>query len=106
MKSRTRWIVVGIGVAAFAVTGAGVAIANSSNDGPALSGSTLDQASKAALAYTGGGTVTEAEAGDQGAAYDVEVQKADGTTVDLRLDSSFHVYTEEHDGGSQADAGG
>ncbi len=60
-------------------------------------GRRLHQATQAALSYTGGGSVTEAEVGDQGAAYDVQVTTDDGTVVDLRLDSRFAVIGEEND---------
>ena len=33
----------------------------------------------------------ETETGDDGAAYDVEVRKADGSQVEVQLDADFHV---------------
>ena len=51
----------------------------------------LQRASSAALAYTGGGRVTEPEAGDEEGAYEVEVTRADGSQVDVHLDEDFNV---------------
>ena len=44
-----------------------------------------------------GRTVTEAEVGDDGAAYGVEVRKDDGTQVEVRLDETFSVIGSEID---------
>ncbi len=52
----------------------------------AITGSALDRASQAALKETGGGKVTETEAGDEESYYEVEVTKADGSQVDVQLD--------------------
>jgi hypothetical protein len=51
----------------------------------------------AALAATGGGTVLETEAGDDGAAYGVEIRLADGRQVEVNLDQSFKVTGQEAD---------
>ncbi len=66
----------------------------------ALTGATLEKATAAALAETGGGKVTEADtSGDEGAAYDVEVTMDDGTEVDVHLDKSFAVVAETDEEG-------
>jgi uncharacterized membrane protein YkoI len=68
------------------------------DDGAALTGATLDRASKAALAETGGGEVTGSERdSENGATYEVEVTKADGSQVDVRLDDAFKVIVAEPD---------
>ena len=92
MDKRTK---LGIGGAAAVVAiGAGsflgIAAATGGDDQP-LQGDAKDRAVAAALASTGGGTVTETETGDDGAAYDVEVRKADGSQVEVQLDADFHV---------------
>jgi len=71
----------------------------SSRDGgeQPLAGSTLEQATAAALQHTGGGTVTETETGDGGAAYGVEVRLADGSQVEVELDEGFNVIGQEAD---------
>ena len=60
----------------------------------------------AALAHTGGGKVTETEAGDEEGAYEVEVTMPDGGQVDVHLDKSFHGLNQSaDDDGSGDDAG-
>jgi uncharacterized membrane protein YkoI len=75
---------------------AGFAIAAGGDDEP-LTGSSLEQATAAALAHTGGGTVTETEVGDDGAAYSVEVRLADGRQFEVDLDESFDVIGQAND---------
>jgi uncharacterized membrane protein YkoI len=94
MQRRTRWIV-GAGVFAAVMLG-GVAAATGGDD-QELTGSTRDRAVEAALAATGGGTVLETEAGDDGAAYGVEIRLADGRQVEVNLDESFKVVGQEAD---------
>lgn len=95
MRRRTRWIA----AAGLAVAMAGV-VAAAATDGDSdreLPGSTRDRAVAAALAATGGGTVLETEAGDDGAAYGVEVRLADGRQVEVQLDQAFRVVGREAD---------
>jgi uncharacterized membrane protein YkoI len=85
-------------VVVVAAAGAGIAYsAASGDDDRALTGSTLQKASAAALRHTGGGTVIETEAGDDGAAYGVEVRLSDGRVVEVSLDSNFEVVGREAD---------
>ncbi len=95
MQRRTRWIV-GAGVFAVVMLG-GVAAAVGGDNDQELTGSTRDRAVEAALAATGGGTVLETEAGDDGAAYGVEIRLADGRQVEVNLDESFKVVGQEAD---------
>jgi uncharacterized membrane protein YkoI len=76
---------------------AGIAIAAGGDDEQPLTGKTLAQASASALRHTGGGTVTETETGDDGAAYEVEVRLANGRQVEVRLDANFAVLGQETD---------
>jgi hypothetical protein len=91
--------VVVIGVGSFF----GIAAATGGEDDQELTGSARDRAIEAALASTGGGKVLETEAGDDGAAYSVEVRRPDGTVVEVQLDSGFHVThsASDDDGGGQ-----
>jgi hypothetical protein len=85
-------------VLVLAAVSAGIAIAAAGGgDEQPLTGSTLDRATAAALEHTGGGTVTETESGDDGAAYGVEVRLADGSQVEVNLDENFKVIGEEAD---------
>ena len=79
------------------VLSAGLALAAAGGDEQPLTGSTLEKATSAALAHTGGGTVVETETGDDGAAYSVEVQLGDGSQVEVNLDESFEVIGSEAD---------
>jgi uncharacterized membrane protein YkoI len=86
---------------------AGIAIAAAGGDGEQpLTGPALEQAKAAALAHVGGGRVTEAEAGDDGAAYTVEVRRADGTQVEVALDASFKVMGQDADDDGPGDQEG
>ncbi|MCZ7529682.1 MAG: hypothetical protein M5U31_04675 [Acidimicrobiia bacterium] len=101
MKRRTKFTIAGV-AAAVAVVGAGtgIGVASSGGDDQPLVGTDLDQATAAALEHTGGGTVTETEIGDDGAAYGVEIQLGDGSQVEVNLDKDFQVI------GSAADDDG
>jgi hypothetical protein len=101
---RSTMLVLAVAGALVAVPG-GVALAagaGSTDDAP-LTGATLDRATAAALAHTGGGTVTETETGDDGAAYGVEVRLADGSQVEVNLDRDFAVVGQEADDDSGSD---
>jgi hypothetical protein len=78
---------------------AGIAVAAGAGGGDEapLTGSALDQATTAALEHTGGGTVIETEAGDDGAAYGVEIRLDDGSVVEVSLDENFQVIGDETD---------
>jgi uncharacterized membrane protein YkoI len=82
---------------------AGFAVAAGGDDDRPLTGTSLEKATAAALAHTGGGTVTETEVGDDGAAYGVEIRLADGRQVEVNLDESFVVVGQENDDDGSGD---
>src|SRR5215218_7690255 len=84
------WLTAGVLLVAFTVS-ASVAVAANVDDDERLTGTTLERASAAALAQTGGGAVIETEQGDDGAAYSVEVRTPDGAVVEVNLDEQFAV---------------
>lgn len=97
MQRRPKWIVGGVAtMAALGAAGAGIAAGGGGNGAP-LTDDRWEQAVAAALDYTGGGTVTETEVDDDGAAYEVEIRKPDGSQVEVQLDRNFAVT------GSQVD---
>ena len=96
MQRRTRWITAAGVAGALMVGGVAAAAADGDTD-QELTGSTRDRAVNAALAATGGGDVLETEAGDDGAAYGVEIRLADGRQVEVNLDQSFKVTGQEAD---------
>jgi hypothetical protein len=83
-----------VGVAALS---AGFAIAAGGDGDKPLTGTALDRATAAALAHAGGGTVTETEVGDDGAAYSVEIRGDDGKEIEVNLDEQFRVVSQEMD---------
>jgi uncharacterized membrane protein YkoI len=109
MRRRATMIAAGVAaVAALGLGGAAIANATKGDDGEALTGATLQRASAAALKATGGGHVTETEHdSEDGATYEVEVTKADGSAVDVRLDGSFKVVVVEgdHEENGDSDSG-
>jgi len=101
MRGSKRLYLVGglVAVLALSVIGAGVgiAVATGGDDDQPIAGTALDRATAAALEQTGGGTVTETEVGDDGAAYGVEVRLDDGSQVEVNLDENFNVIGQEAD---------
>lgn len=97
MNLKRVGIVTAVGAAAVAV-GAGIASAQP-DDGEAtpITGDALARASQAALAFTGGGTVTGTEVGDEESLYEVEVTLADGSQTDVQLDANFKVVGNKTD---------
>jgi hypothetical protein len=100
--TRKLAVVVALVVVAGAIS-AGFAVAAGGDDDRPLTGTSLEQATAAALAHTGGGTVTETEVGDDGAAYGVEIRLADGRQVEVNLDESFVVVGQENDDDASGD---
>ena len=64
-----------------------------------------DRAERAALAETGGGTVTGTEVDDEESKYEVEVTLPDGSQVDVQLDEDFGVVGTESDGADDESSG-
>ena len=120
----TRWIVIATALALIAALSAGIAIAaaDGSSEPKAAKASTVSddgrggddgtvpdedagKAATAALATTGGGTVTGVESDDDGAGYEGEVRKGDGSTVEVQLGKDFQARADagddDTDGGTQ-----
>ena len=94
-------------VATALVGGAAAAYAaTATDDGDvAVTGPEADRAIAAALAATGGGRANSVERDtENGATWEVEVTKPDGTTVDVRLDSALGVVVIEGDDDSTESA--
>ena len=84
-------------IATAILAGGAIAIAGNDSEG-GVTGPDADRATAAALDATGGGTANAVERDDEnGATWEVEVTKPDGTTVDVRLDSDFEVVVIEGD---------
>lgn len=92
--------ILAIGVAAFAVAAGGgaYAYAGGGDDGEGnATGPGADRARQAALTHLGGGTANEVERGDEEGAWEVEVTKSNGDTVDVHLDTSYKVLSVDGD---------
>lgn len=99
MERRHIIIVAGALVAAAAGVGIAGAVAagqGDDNEQP-IRGDALVHATEAALAHTGGGTVTETEVGDEDSLYEVEVTLESGRQVDVQLDENFEVVSADPD---------
>ncbi len=109
MKDKLKGIAIAVAAgAALATGGAAIARAAGGDDEASqkpISGGALDRASAAALEHTGGGSVTETEAGEEEGAYEVEVKREDGSSVDVHLDRDFKVLSQvgDEDRGSEQD---
>jgi uncharacterized membrane protein YkoI len=110
MNRRTT-IVVGAAAAAVVagLTAGGVAAAagSGSDDSPdvPITGDALTRASEAALAETGGGEVADTEVESDENGYEVEVNLADGSQVEVQLDGNFAVVgSSENEEGDDGDA--
>ena len=84
-----------------ALAGGGAAWATAGGEGGSATGPAADRASAAALAHVGGGKVTEVEReSESGGVWQVEIQRPDGSTVEVVLDAGYSVL------GAGADAEG
>jgi uncharacterized membrane protein YkoI len=89
---KKKTVIIGSAIAAVVVlggTGAAVAASGAMENDAQLTGTTLEKASKAALAETGEGRVTDSESDDGG--YEIEVTLDNGSAVDLWLNESYEV---------------
>lgn len=69
-----------------------------------VSGTDADRAKEAALRATGGGRANAVERdSEDGATWEVEVTKRDGSTVDVRLDENYDVVVIEPDSEAPGD---
>ncbi|MGH2774101.1 MAG: hypothetical protein ACRDJT_01530 [Actinomycetota bacterium] len=100
MNRRTKMTGAVAAVVVAGAVGTGVAVAGGGDDDAtevSITGDALDQASAAALEYTGEGRVTGTEEGDEESYYEVEVTLEDGGQVDVQLDRGFNVVGSEGD---------
>ena len=101
MRKRTLTICAGAAVlVALGLGGAAIAGAAGAFDDEtgSIAGAQADRARAAALGITRGGTVNAVELeAENGATYEVEVTRKDGTTVDVLLDKSFGLVAVDGD---------
>jgi uncharacterized membrane protein YkoI len=105
MKRNHKILLASAAATAVVVAGAGAALAGSDDDATdrPIEGPALQKAQDAALAETGGGTVTETEQGDEESLYEVEITLDNGDQVDVQLDEDFQVVGTKTESGEQDD---
>jgi uncharacterized membrane protein YkoI len=97
-----RYVIVGGSVLALAAAGAGTAIATGGDDEGGATGPGADRAKAAALELFPGGHANAVERdSENGATWEVEVRKADGSSVDVRLDQNYRLVVVESDSEDQ-----
>ena len=107
MTRRTKLIGAAIaGVLLAGGGGAALAIAGGDDSEGVVTGPAADRAKAAAQAALPGGRVNAVERdSEKGATWEVEVTKADGSTVDVRLDESYNVLLIDDDNEKTDDEG-
>jgi hypothetical protein len=97
MRRRTAVLAVAAGAAAVVAVG-GAAIASGDDGEGTVTGRQADEATAAALRLTDGGHANSVERdSEDGATWEVEVTRTDGTTVDVRLDEGYRLVVIEGD---------
>jgi hypothetical protein len=99
-----KYTIVGGSILALAAGGAGAAIAAGSGDegDNGAHGPGADAAKAAALNLIPGGHASAVERdSENGATWEVEVRKPDGSTVDVRLDQNYQLVVAEADSEDQ-----
>lgn len=88
-----------VGAGLVVASAAGVAVAAGGDDGDSsVTGPEADRAREAALKLTSGGTANSVERdSENGATWEVEVTRTDGSTVDVRLDEDYRLVVIEGD---------
>jgi uncharacterized membrane protein YkoI len=98
MDMKRKALLGGALAVALALGGVGAANAVGGDDDTQATGPGADKATAAALALIPGGTANAVERdGEDGATWEVEVAKPDGSTVDVRLDASYGKVVIEED---------
>ena len=96
MKKRMAGAIAAGVVAVTAFTGA-AAMASSNDQEGGATGPGADQARAAAIKETGGTVNAVERDGENGATWEVEVTRPDGSISDVRLDADFTVIVVETD---------
>jgi hypothetical protein len=94
-----RMLVIGVsGLLVAAGAGTGVAVAAGEDGEGTVTGPAAERAIAAALSATDGGRANSVERdSEDGAVWEVEVTRRDGTTVDVRLDRDLQLVVIEGD---------
>ena len=99
MRTTAKKTVAGVAaLAAFGLGGAAYVQASGEDGDRSVTGPDAAAAKAAALKITNGGQVNAVERdGEQGATWEVEVTRPDGSTVDVRLGRSYELVAVDGD---------
>ena len=104
MQAKAKILAGAVALVAAGAVGATAAVAGGDDGDGGVTGPEARRATAAALEVTGGGTANAVERDpENGATWEVEVTRPDGTTVDVRLDDRFRLVVVEED--SESDSG-
>jgi hypothetical protein len=108
MKLNRRIVAIAIGAVALAAGGVGIAYAVGSDE-EQVTGPAADKAKRAALDAVGGGKVLEVERqdGDGAGVYEVEVERPDGSQVEVHIDGDYQPAgsARDDDSGTESEDG-
>jgi hypothetical protein len=98
MQRKTKILVGAVALVLAGAAGTTAAVAGGDDGDGTVTGPQADPAVAAALEITGGGTANSVERdSEDGATWEVEVTRKDGTTVDVRLDEQLHLVVVDGD---------
>jgi hypothetical protein len=107
MKVNRKVLATGAAIAVLGAGGVGIAQAVGGDSDEQVTGPSAEKAKRAALEAVGGGTVTsvEREDGDGSGTFEVEVERADGSQVEVAIDDQFQSLgtAQDDDTGSGSD---
>jgi uncharacterized membrane protein YkoI len=98
MTRARKLLIAGAAVVAVSAGGVGIAQAVGGDSEEQVSGPEADRAKRAAVQAVGGGHAVGVEREDDGkGAWEVEVERDDGSTLEVRLDGAYRVIGAERD---------
>ena len=98
MTAKRTLALAAVGTIALGLGGTAIVQASGDDGEGTVTGPQAEQATSAALAITKGGKANAVERdSENGATWEVEVTRADGATVDVRLDASYDLVVVEDD---------
>jgi len=104
MQKKTKVLVGAAALLLAGVAGTAAAVAGGDDGDGTVMGPEADRATAAALEITRGGTANAVERdSEDGATWEVEVTRPDGTTVDVRLDEHLRLVVVDGDSESSDD---
>lgn len=97
-STRKKAAIAGAAALALAATGVGVAQAVGGDSDESATGPGAERARAAAVKAVGGGRAVEVERADEGASgWEVEVERGDGSVVEVQLNDRFEKTGTERD---------